>query len=46
MDMDPLSPKLPSHPGCHMTLSRVPRAAQYEIVLIRLELVIIMGYLA
>ena len=26
--MYPFSPKLPSHPGCHMTLSRVPCAIQ------------------
>ena len=24
--MYPFSPKLPSHPGCHITLSRVPRS--------------------
>ena len=42
----PFSPELPSHPGCHITLSRVPCAIQYEIVLICLELVIIMVYLA
>ena len=23
-------PKLPSHPGCHVTLSRVARATQYD----------------
>ena len=28
--MYPLSPKLPSHPGYHITLSRVPCAIQYN----------------
>ena len=32
VDMYPLSPKLPSHPGCHITLSRVPCAVQYILV--------------
>ena len=26
MNMHPFSPKLPSHPGCHITLSRAPHA--------------------
>ena len=30
--MYPFSPKLPSHPGCHTTLSRVPCAVQYDLV--------------
>ena len=30
--MYPSSPKLPSHPGCHVTLSRVPCAAQGDLV--------------
>ena len=29
--MYPFSPKLPSHPGCHMTLSRIPRAIQWVL---------------
>ena len=28
----PFSPKLPSHPGCHITLSRVPCAVQEVLV--------------
>ena len=28
INMYPFSPKLPSHPGCHITLSRVPCAIQ------------------
>ena len=28
----PLSPKLPSHPGCHRTLNRVPCAIQQVLV--------------
>ena len=28
----PLSPKLPSHPGCHITLSRSPYAIQEDLV--------------
>ena len=28
----PFSSKLPSHPGCHITLSRVPCAIQYVLV--------------
>ena len=30
--MYPLSPKFPSHPGCHVTLSRVPCAIQQDLV--------------
>ena len=29
--MYPFSPKLPSHPGCHITLSRVPLAIQWIV---------------
>ena len=32
MYMYPFSPKSPSHPGCHMTLSRVPCTAQKVFV--------------
>ena len=28
----PFSPKLPSHPDCHITLSRVPRGIQQVLV--------------
>ena len=27
----PFSPKVPSHPGCHVTLSRVPWAGQQAL---------------
>ena len=30
--MHPFSRKLPSHPGCHMALSRVPRATQWALL--------------
>ena len=30
--MYPFSPKLPFHPGCHITLSRVPCAIQQDLV--------------
>ena len=30
--MYPFSPKLSSHPGCHITLSRVPCAMQQVLV--------------
>ena len=29
----PLSPKLPAHPGCHITLSRAPCALQYRCIM-------------
>ena len=32
MYMYPFSSKLPSHPGCHITPSRVPRAVQQVLV--------------
>ena len=32
--MCPFSPKLPSHPGCHVTLSRVPCAAYSRALLV------------
>ena len=32
ISMYPFSPQLPSHPGCHITLSRVPRAIQQVLV--------------
>ena len=30
--MHPFSPKLPSHPGCQITLNRVPCAIQHILV--------------
>ena len=27
----PFSPRLPSHPGCHVTLSRAPCSVQYDL---------------
>ena len=35
--MYPFSPKLPSHPGCHITLSRVPCAIQKVLLVIHLK---------
>ena len=32
--MHPFSPKLPSHPGCHITLSRVPCAVYSRSLLV------------
>ena len=35
--MYPLSPKLPSHPGCHITLNRVPCATQRSLLVIHFK---------
>ena len=38
--MYPFSPKLPSHPGCRITLSRVPYAIQWSWMVFHLSIVV------